>query len=191
MLAGTKSLVLAAGEGSFLVQPGLGLMIWTLLVFGITLLILRKYAFPRIAEALERRRRAIEESIDAAERSRKEADELLAEYRKRLSEARDQAEDIVTRARKSAEGIEEQSRQEGTQERERMLADARKEIELETQRALAQIRQEVADLTVRATEKVARKSLNDADHRRLVDEALSEVDFSALTSASTSDGDRG
>ena len=57
------------GGGNFLVKPGLGVMIWTLIAFGITLLILRKLAFPRIAEALDKRRRAIEESIDAAERT--------------------------------------------------------------------------------------------------------------------------
>lgn len=182
--------LVAAGSGSFLVQPGLGLMIWTLLVFGVTLLILRKYAFPRIAEALEKRRRAIEESINAAERTREQADELLADYRQRLQDAREQSEEIVSRARKAAEEIENESRNQGQQTRDKMVDDARKEIELETQRALAQIRKEVADLTVQATEKVARKSLDDADHRRLIDEALREVDFSALTGASESDGGR-
>ena len=76
------------GGGEFLVSPDLGLMIWTLLAFLVTLLILRKYAFPRIASALDRRRRAIEESIDHAERTREEADKILAEYRERLKEAR-------------------------------------------------------------------------------------------------------
>src|SRR5688500_14499195 len=70
--------------GNFLVTPNVGLMIWTLLAFGITLLVLKKLAFPRIQEALDRRANAIAESIDAAERTRTEADELLAEYRERL-----------------------------------------------------------------------------------------------------------
>jgi F-type H+-transporting ATPase subunit b len=85
--------------GSFLVSPDVGLMIWTLLVFGISMYILAKFAFPRIAEALDRRQKAIEESIDAAEHTRKEAEEILAEYRERLAEARGQADDIVARAR--------------------------------------------------------------------------------------------
>ena len=72
------------GGGSFLVSPDVGLMIWTLLVFGISMYILSKVAFPRIAEALDKRQQAIEESIDTAERTRTEADELLAEYRERL-----------------------------------------------------------------------------------------------------------
>src|SRR4051794_24346166 len=90
-------------NGSFLVSPSAGLMVWTLIVFGIALYILKKLAFPRIAEALDRRQAAIEDAIDTAERTRKEANELLAEYRERLAEARTQADEIVSRARKSAE----------------------------------------------------------------------------------------
>ena len=86
-------------------------MIWTLLAFGITLYLLNKLAFPRIAEALDRRRLAIEESIESAQRAKQEADELLEEYRARLREAREQAEDIVARARKAAENA--QGRDEG------------------------------------------------------------------------------
>src|SRR5215212_8507873 len=92
--------------GSFLVSPNVGLMIWTLLVFGISMYILGKFAFPRIAEALDRRQRAIVDSIDAAEKTRSEAEQILAEYRERLAEARGQADDIVARARKTAEAAE-------------------------------------------------------------------------------------
>src|SRR5918999_1607761 len=101
--------------GSFLVSPNVGLMIWTLLAFGLTLFILRRLAFPRIAEALEKRRRAIEESIEYAERTRAEADELLAEYRQRLKEAREQAEDIVARARKAGDTFQEESKSDAKQ----------------------------------------------------------------------------
>src|ERR687893_1882426 len=105
-------LVLAQAEshqdegGSFLVSPDVGLMIWTLLVFGISMYLLYKLAFPRIAEALDRRQKAIEDSIDAAERTRQEADAILAEYRERLAEARGQADEIVARARKTGEAAE-------------------------------------------------------------------------------------
>jgi F-type H+-transporting ATPase subunit b len=168
------------GGGSFLVSPNLGLMIWTLIAFGTTLYLLNKLAFPRIAEALDRRRRAIEESIASAERSRAEADELLEEYRARLREAREQAEDIVVRARKAGEAVGDQAKADATKQREELMAAARRDIETETRRALEEIRKEVADLTVTATEKVTRKSLTPEDHRRLIDDALGEVDFSAL-----------
>jgi F-type H+-transporting ATPase subunit b len=178
----TNGLVLAAesGGGSFLVTPNVGVMIWTLLVFLISLYLLGKFAFPRIQEALDRRQKAIEESIDAAERTRQEADEILAEYRERLAEARNQADEIVARARKTGEASEAEALADARRKREEMLEQTRREIQAETRRAIQEIRKEVADLTVLATEKVTRKTLDDDDQKRLVEEALSELDFAAL-----------
>jgi len=170
-----------SGGGSFLVSPDVGLMIWTLVVFLLSMYILSKVAFPRIAEALDKRQKAIEESIDTAERTRVEADKLLAEYRERLHEARSQADDIVARARKTAENNEAESIAEAKRKREEMMAATRRDIQQETRRAIQEIRNEVADLTVLATEKVTRKTLTDADQKRLVEEALSELDFAALS----------
>jgi F-type H+-transporting ATPase subunit b len=174
------SLHVIASGGDFLVKPGVGVMIWTLIAFGVTILLLRKFAFPPIQEALDKRRIAIEESIDQAERTRQEADALLREYRERLREAREQADEIVVRARRSAEKVQEEAITEAKQSREELMEQTRRDIQQETQRALQQIRNEVADLTVLATEKVTRKTLDDADHRRLIEEALEEFDFSEL-----------
>jgi F-type H+-transporting ATPase subunit b len=168
------------GGGSFLVSPSLGLMIWTLALFLFTMWVLSKVAFPRIQEALDRRANAIRDSIEAAERQRAEADDLLKEYRHRLAEAREQAEDIVARARKAAETAKAEAAAAGKEKREELVAAARRDIEAETRRSLERIRKEVADLTVLATEKVARKALSEEDQKRLVEEALAEVDFSAL-----------
>jgi F-type H+-transporting ATPase subunit b len=169
------------GGGSFLVSPNVGLMVWTLVLFGVSLFILWKVAFPRIAEALDRRQKAIEESIDLAERTRREANELLAEYRERLTAARQQADEIVARARKAAEQAEADAVMHGKQRREELLEQARKDIETETRRAIQEIRAEVADLTILATEKVTRKTLTTEDQRRLVEEAVAELDFAALS----------
>jgi F-type H+-transporting ATPase subunit b len=178
----SPTIVIAAEKsGSFLVSPNVGLMIWALLVFGVSMWILWKFAFPRIADALEKRQRAIEESIETAEHIRQEADRLLAEYRERLAEARGQADDIVTRARRTGEAAEAEILAEARAKREEMMQQTRREIEAETRRAIQQIRVEVADLTIAATEKVTRKALDTEDQRRLVDEALSELDFAALS----------
>jgi F-type H+-transporting ATPase subunit b len=182
-VAGIIAVPLAAAKeegGSFLVSPNVGLMIWTLIVFTVSLYVLKKLVFPRIQEALDKRQHAIDESIDAAERTREEADKLLAEYRERLTEARAQADAILARARKAAEASEAAALSAGKTQREEMLEQTKREIEAETRRAIQEIRNEVADLTIRATEKVTRKSLNEDDQRRLVEEALSELDFSAL-----------
>jgi F-type H+-transporting ATPase subunit b len=171
------------GGGSFLVSPGLGLMIWTLVLFLFTMWVLSKLAFPKIQEALDKRAKTIAESIDAAERQRRESDELLAEYRGRLAEAREQADDIMARARKAAETAEAEATTAGREKREELVSQAKRDIEAETRRSLEQIRGEVADLTVLATEKVTRKSLTGEDQKRLVEEALAEVDFSSLSGA--------
>jgi F-type H+-transporting ATPase subunit b len=178
-------LPLAAEEegGSFLVTPGLGLMIWTLIAFLVTMYVLKKLAFPKIGEALEKRANAVRENIEASERQRAEADDILKEYRARLKEAREQADDISARARKSAENALSEATADGKAKREELVAAARKDIEAETRRSLDSIRREVADLTVIATEKVTKKTLTDEDHQRLIEEALSEMDFSALAGA--------
>jgi len=175
-----KVLAAEEGGGSFLVSPDIGLMIWTLVVFVISMVVLAKVAFPRIAEALDRRQRAIEEAIDTAEQTRIKADALLEEYRERLHQARDQADEIVARARKTAENNEAETIAEAKRKREELMEQARRDIEQETRRALQEIRAEVADLTVLATEKVTRKTLTESDQKRLVEEALSELDFASL-----------
>jgi F-type H+-transporting ATPase subunit b len=180
-IAGSLPVAAEDSGGSFLVSPALGLMIWTLVVFLFTMYVLSKLAFPRIQEALDKRATAIRDSIDQAEKTREEADQILEEYRARLREAREQADEIVARARKAAETTTSQAAQEGRDKREELLAAARRDIEAETRRSLERIRKEVADLTVLTTEKVTRKALSGEDQKRLVDEALAEVDFSSLS----------
>ena len=182
------ALPLAAAEGgaaeeeggSFLVSPNVGLMVWTLIVFTISLYVLKKVVYPRIQEMLDKRQHAIDESIDAAANTRAEAEELLKEYRERLAEAREQAEEILNRARKAADATEAAAKKDGQAQREEMLEATKREIEAETRRAIQDIRNEVADLTILATEKITRKTLTEDDQKRLVEEALSELDFTAL-----------
>jgi F-type H+-transporting ATPase subunit b len=171
----------AKDSGNFLVTPGVGLMIWTLIAFGVTYLILRKLAFPRIQEALDRRANAIEESIEHAAKTRKEADELLTEYRERLTAARTQADEIVARSRKAAENAEREAAEHGREKREEILAQARRDAEASIRTATQELRKDIADLTILATEKVTQKVLTEKDQRELVEEALSELDFSALS----------
>ena len=178
-----------ASNGSFLIKPGVGLMVWTLLVFGVTMVLLARLAFPRISEALERRQKAIEESIDSAQRTREEAEKLLAEYRERLQAARAQSDEIVQRARQSAESHEQEAKEQAQRIAAEAARRAEHEIEMATERAIDGIRREVADLTIMATEKVTRKTLTEEDQRRLVEEALSELDFTALA-AGNENGER-
>jgi F-type H+-transporting ATPase subunit b len=171
----------ASSSGNFLVSPNVGVMIWTLVAFLIALLLLRKLAFPRISEALDKRQKTIEDSIDSAERGRQEAEQLLVEYRERLAEARAQSDEIVARARQAAEYHEREAKESARQIAAEASERAERDIEAATARALQEIRNEVAELTILATEKITRRTLNDSDQKRLVEEALGELDFSGLS----------
>jgi len=183
--ASLTAVPLAEKSNSWLITPNVGLTIWTLVVFAISLYIVSKVAFPRIRKALDARRETINESLDSAERTRQEADKVLEEYRERLKEARGQAEEIMQRARQAAETHESESRERGQE----IIADAtrraERDIDVASKRALDDLRREVADLTVLATEKVTRKVLTGEDQRRLVEEALSEIDLSGLSSGAS------
>ena len=104
----------------------------------------------------------------------------LADYRERLKDARGQADEIIARARTAAEAHERAASEEAKVKRDQMMEQTRRDIEAETRRAIQEIRKEVADLTVLATEKVTRKTLTEDDQRRLIEDAMSELDFSAL-----------
>ena len=163
-----------------LIEPLPGLMIWTLVTFGITFWALKRYAFGPIQKAIDERRDRIRKALEEADQARAEAQNLLEQHRQLIAGAKSDAEEILTEARRVAESNVRRMREETEADRQRRLEDTRKQIETETQRALEQIRLEVADLSLIAAEKVTRKSLDDADHRRLIEEAVGELDFSVL-----------
>src|SRR5919197_5437891 len=134
------SVLAAEDSGNFLVRPSVGLMIWTLIAFLTTLYLLRRYAFPVIQDALDKRQKAIEEAIAESQRARAEADKLLEEYRERLREARTQSEEIIVRARRAAEMHERESIETAREQREEMLDQTRRDIQAETRRAIQEIR---------------------------------------------------
>jgi F-type H+-transporting ATPase subunit b len=163
-----------------LISPNPGLMIWTLVTFGITFWALRRYAFGPIQKAIDERRDRIRRSLEEADEARDEAHRLLEEHRKLIGQAKSEAEEILTEARRVSEANVRRMREETEADRQRRLEDTRKQIEAETRRGLEQIRAEVADLSLIAAEKVTRKSLDDTDHKRLIEEAIGELDFSVL-----------
>ena len=163
-----------------LVSPAPGLMIWTLVIFFLTYLLLRAKVFGPIAKAIEERRAAVRENIESAERSRDEAQQLLDEYKQQLAQSRHEASEIVERARRTAEESTRQAKEELRLEKDRGIVQVQEAIAAETRQALDQIKNEVADLTLLATEKVVGRALDAGEQRRLIDEALGEVDFSKL-----------
>jgi len=163
-----------------LIQVTPGLMIWTIVCFLITLFVLKRYAFGPIQKAIDERRERIRQSLEEADHAREEARKLLEEHKQLIGRAQTDAEEILSEARRVADANERRMREELESDRQRRLEETRKQIEAETRRALEQIRVEVVDLSMLAASKVTRKSLDDADHRRLIEEAVGELDFSVL-----------
>ena len=163
-----------------LIQVTPGLMIWTIVCFLIALFVLKRYAFGPIQKLIDERRERIRRALDEADEARDEARTLLEEHRKLIGQARGEAEEILSEARQVAKGMQERVKEETEADRQRRLEETKRQIEAETRRALEAIRSEVAELSLVAAEKVTRKSLDDKDQRRLIDEAIGELDFSVL-----------
>jgi F-type H+-transporting ATPase subunit b len=157
-----------------------GLMVWTIVCFLIVLFVLKRYAFGPIQKLIDERRERIRRALEEADEARAEARRLLEEHRKLIGQAKGEAEEIRTTARHEADAQLRRVKEEAEADRQRRLEETKRQIEAETRRALEQIRAEVADLSLLAAEKVTRGALDDKDQRRLIDEAIGELDFSVL-----------
>src|SRR5579885_1035881 len=163
-----------------LIQVTPGLMIWTIVCFLVVLFVLKRYAFGPIQQMIDTRRERIEKAIEEADNAREEARRLLDEHRKLIGQAKSESEEILAEARRVAEAQRERVREETEEDRQRRLEETRRQIDQATAQALVQIRDEVGRLSLLAAEKITRKSLTDSDQKRLIDEALAEIDFGRL-----------
>jgi F-type H+-transporting ATPase subunit b len=157
-----------------------GLMIWTIVCFLIVLFVLKRWAFGPIQSMIDERRERIRRALEEADHARAEARELLEEHRKLIGQARGEAEEILAEARQVSRAMQQRVREETEADRQRRLEETKRQIEAETRRALEEIRAEVANLSLIAAEKVTRGALDDKDQRRLIDDAIGELDFSVL-----------
>jgi len=157
-----------------------GLMIWTIIAFLITLFVLRRYAFAPVQKMIDDRRERIRTAIEEADSARDEARKLLEEHKELMAQARTDAEEILGEARRIGEAQRERVREEADADRQRRLEETQRQIEQATHQAIGQIREEVGRLSALAAEKIVRKSIDEGDQQRLIDEALAEIDFSQL-----------
>ena len=168
-------------DGNPLLEASPGLMIWTLLIFFITLFVLKRYVFGPVGQAVEKRRAEIAQSIEESERSRDEAAALLEDYRTRLAEARKEADMLREQGRKDGEKQGAELVAQAQAQRDRVLTDAEAQMEAQARAAASGLRDDVVALALMAAEKVSRRSLSDEDHRRLIQEAIDEADLSVVS----------
>jgi len=158
-------------------------MIWTIVVFLLTLLILKKFVFGPVGEAIEKRRAAISASIEEAESSRDEAVQLLDQYKVQLADARREADELRESGRRDGERQKQEIVGQAQEQRERIVTDTQTQIDAQAQAAMSGMRDDVVVLAISAAEKVTKKSLSDDDHRKMVEDALADADLSGLQKA--------
>ena len=174
LAAGASVLVAApvfAQEGGAAAGPLVvngGLMIWTLVIFGILLLVLKKFAWPVVLGAVRDREKALEEQIAAAERNRAESARLLEEHRQLLAEARTSAHALIVEAKGMAENERAVALEKTRHEQEELLDRARREIGAERDRAVQELRREAVDLSLAAASRLIGQRLESDADRTLV-----------------------
>jgi len=159
-----------------------GLMVWTVIAFGITFFLLRRLAFGRIQAIIDARRDRIREALDEADKARHETRQLRELTLKEREEAKLDRERILDESRRQAQALFEQARKRADEDLWERLEKNQKEIEAENRRILEQIRRDVVELTLLAAEKVTGKTLDAKDQRRLIDETIEELDVKRLVS---------
>ena len=152
-----------------------GLSLWALIVFLILLLLLAKFAWGPILNALENRERNIQSSIDDATRLRKEASDALDEHRLQLREARHEAQHIIAEAKEAAAGLGRELEAKARQESAAIVQRARREIEVERDAVLEAIRKETVGLALAAASRLVRQRLDAPEDRELVNDYLSSL----------------
>jgi F-type H+-transporting ATPase subunit b len=162
-------------EGIDLILPATAELIWGAICFALVLLILMRFAFPRIREAVEARERKIQSDLEEAEKQRAEAQRERDEYNRQLAEARSEANKVIEEARRSAEDVRKDIIARAERDAEGIVGRAQDQIQAERQRTMQELESQVASLSIQLAEKVIGKSLDGGAQRELVDAYIREV----------------
>jgi F-type H+-transporting ATPase subunit b len=162
-----------AGGGPFSINPGL--IIWTLVVFGILLVLLWRFAYPAILKSVEERERRIQKQLEDAEKANAEAQRLLEEHRKQIAAARNEAQEILAKSKTVAQKEREALLAKAREEYDALLNRARKDIGAEKEKAILALRREAVDLSIAAASRVIEANLDTEANRKLVSDFLESL----------------
>src|SRR4030043_1885302 len=163
------------GHNMEMFKPEPGLIIWTLVSFFILLILLKKVAFPPILKGMKKREETIKQQLEEAQKTKREAENLLGDYKRQLAEARSEAQKIINEGKSLGENMRKEIVQKAQEESNQIVKRAQEEIELQKQKAILELQEKIADLSIMAATKIINKSLNTEDNRRLVEEYVSNV----------------
>lgn len=175
LLALPGSAIGAEGESN-LFAGDIGNAVWTVVIFLTVIFVLGKFAWGPMLGALQEREKFIRDALEQAKKDREEAQSRLEEYSEKLHEARAEATKIVREGRRDAEVVRRRIEDEAKEETERMLARARREIDIAKQTAVKELFAVSASLVTRAASKIVRQELTPGDQDRLINESIAELE---------------
>jgi F-type H+-transporting ATPase subunit b len=155
------------------VEPGL--MIWTILIFIMLVLILKKYAWGPLLKSLSDREQNIKDSIDKAELARKESEKILAQNKELLAKADDEARKVISEGRDMAEKLRNELINKTHEDAARLLQQAKSEIEREKLAALNELRGEITNLAIQAAGKLIDENLDNDKQKKLVEKFINQI----------------
>jgi F-type H+-transporting ATPase subunit b len=163
------------GEGSQIPPTDWGLQIWTLVTFVVLLVLLAKFAFKPIGQALDRRGETIKKSIEDADRQRAEAKKLMDDYQKQLADARNEAGKILEEARQLGERVRKEVVDKAGAEASAAAQRAQEEIQRQKEKGIQEMKDTVAALSVQIASRVIEKEVNEAAHRQLIENLIKDL----------------
>jgi len=155
-----------------MLNPNPGLIIWTIVTFVLLLVVLSKFAWKPLLEALRKREETLRTSMERTEQAKQDAERLLNEHKKQLDHAEQEGQRILNENRQLAEKLKDEIIQKANQQSRKMVEQAKEEIDRNKEAALIQLRGEVASLAVQAAGKILDETLDENKHRKLVDNYL-------------------
>ena len=175
LLTGASAWAAEEGGGGSMVPTDHGLQIWTLVTFLVLLVLLTKFAFKPIAQALDRRGETIKKSIDEAAQQRADAKKLMDDYQKQLAEARNEAGKLIEEARQLGEKVRKEVVDKANVEATAIVQRSQEEIVRQKEKGIQELKDTVASLSVQIASRVLEKEINEGAHRQLVDNLISDL----------------
>jgi len=162
-------------EGVNIFAGGWGTAIWTLALFVLLLVILRRWAWGPILTGLQKREEHIRATIEDAEKAKQQATESLKQYQEQIARAKQEAEAILSQGRQDAEKLSQQMREAAQQEAQGLREQARRDIESARDQALRNLQQETVSLAEEMASRILERSVTAEDHQKLLQESLSQM----------------
>ena len=160
-----------------LLTPEIGLLFWMIIAFGVVFFVLAKFGFPIITQMIDNRKKYIDESLDAARQANEKLAKIQEESAAMLKQAQEKQSQILAEAMEMRKQIVEKAQAEATTAGQKILEEAKQQIQVEKEDAIRDIRRQVGELSVQVAEKVLRQSLaTDKDQMAMIDRMLDELE---------------